>query len=170
MTACGSAHGAVCVLADVQHCLTRGEFCNATKLGHLFRSDLRYALATVSRFRASPSAPTIFASALLVCVSLIFVPLLIACVGLELDSPITVEQRARVGRVNLILLSSCLLFQPIAASIIRPRLFPASTGWWKGFQFVGITTACAIASLGLGLPIFGVTEQHWMQLAWSLFG
>jgi len=47
---------------------------------------------------------------------------------LELDSPITAEQGTRVNRAGLILLSCCFLFQPFAASIIRPRLFPKSTG------------------------------------------
>jgi hypothetical protein len=103
-------------------------------------------------------------------VSLIFVPLCIACAVLELDSPITIEQVARVDHAGLALLSSSFLFQSIAASIIRPRLFPTSIGWWKGLQFLGITAACAIASLGLGLLIGDATEGWWQRIALSLFG
>jgi hypothetical protein len=112
---------------------------------------------------------TVLVAALLIGGSLC-VPLCISCAVLELDSPISFEQVARISRAGLFLLWSCLAIQPLAAAILRSRLFPTSTGWRKVFQFVWITAACAIVSIGTGVMIYELAEQRWLRMTLTMFG
>jgi ABC-type transport system involved in cytochrome c biogenesis permease subunit len=105
---------------------------------------------------------------LLASVSFVFVPFCAACLVLAIDSPIPHQQRIRADRASVVLLLLCLLLQPVAARILRSRLFPKSAGWRKVVQFVGMTAACAIVSIGLGLLMNGLAEERWRRVALSV--
>ena len=108
---------------------------------------------------------TLLATALLIGGSLC-VSLWMACVLVT----VPIEQVARRRRAGLILFWLFLLIQPVTASIVRRQLFATSTGWRKMFQFIWLTAACAIASIGFGVLIGLLADQLWNQVAKSLFG
>ncbi len=112
---------------------------------------------------------TVATIALVIGGSLICVALSISCFELEIDSPISLQQVAHVNRAGLFLVSSFLLIQPIAAVILRHRLFSTSTAWSKLLQVAGITAACAIASFGLGILIQMLAEERWLRIALAMF-
>jgi NADH:ubiquinone oxidoreductase subunit K len=80
------------------------------------------------------------------------------------------EQVASRRRAGFALLSSFLLIQPFAASIVRRQLFSTSTDWRNRFQFIWLTAACALASIGFGVLINLLAEPFWNRVTSYLFG
>jgi NADH:ubiquinone oxidoreductase subunit K len=83
---------------------------------------------------------------------------------------VQIEQVARRRRAGFMLLSSFLLIQPVAASIVRRQLFSTLTGGRNMFQFIWLTAACAIASIGFGALINLLAGQLWDRVTRYLFG
>jgi NADH:ubiquinone oxidoreductase subunit K len=108
---------------------------------------------------------TVLAAALLIAGS-ICASLWMVCVLVT----VRIEQVAPRRRAGFILLSSFLLIQPVAASVVRRQLFSTSTGWRKMFQFIWLTAASAIASIGFGVLINLLAEPLWDRVARYLFG
>jgi NADH:ubiquinone oxidoreductase subunit K len=108
---------------------------------------------------------TVLAAVLLVAGS-ICVCLWLACVLVT----VPIEQVVRRRRAGFMLLSSFLLIQSVAASIVRRQLFSTSTSWQNIFQFIWLTAACAIASVGFGVLINLLAGQLWDRFTWYLFG
>jgi len=82
--------------------------------------------------------------------SLTLVPLWIACVVLDLDAPIDLEQAAGVTRAGAVSFCVWFLIQPTGAAILSLRLFPASEKWRKLLSFVALVIICTLGSFLLG--------------------
>lgn len=98
--------------------------------------------------RRLPKGSTFLAAALVIGGSLC-VSLWMACVLVT----VPIEQVISRRRAGFMLFSSFLLIQTVAARIVRRQLFAKSTGSRKMFQFIWLTAACAIASIGFGVLI-----------------
>jgi len=100
-------------------------------------------------------------------VSCLVVPLLIACIDLVLDSPVSLEQTAHI---NCVILLMCPTLWVIAAYLLhkgsawRPIIIK------NVLRFVLTVGGCAAGSLLAGAAIDTVAESQWNRLALALFG
>jgi hypothetical protein len=103
-------------------------------------------------------------------VSCLVVPLLIACIDLVLDSPVSLEQTAHINCVIRVLLLMCPTLWVIAAYLLhkgsawRPIIIK------NVLRFVLTVGGCAAGSLLAGAAIDTVAESQWNRLALALFG
>jgi hypothetical protein len=99
----------------------------------------------------------------------LLVPLLLACIVLETDVPISREQDGRICYASFSLFLAFFLFEGASAGIVS-GLFPRRSLLAKLVQFSVLVLACICLSCVSGYYLYVLSEWRWTRFALVLFG
>jgi hypothetical protein len=129
---------------------------------------LKLNLSRTSQLLSNRAA--VIAIWLLLAVSLVLAPLLIAAIVIDVDSNRPLAQKAWVRAAEPVLFFSSLSQQLVAAGLFLNRLKGRFTRIITMLQFLGLFAACSAGSFLGGVVIDVLTERWLIRLAFELFG